>query len=508
MKYKRCIILLADGSKFDVFKELLDQGSLPNIKQHIVEPGTFTKAVSAFPSTTGPAHIPFLTGCLPATCNIPGIRWFDRHKYATEGHGSIFSLGAHGRYRSYVGLETFRINTDMRSDIYNVFELLPRSYCIFNSINRGVGSRNLTRIMRIWYWYYGHLTDRWRFVDESAVRKSLRLFDRDFEFLFVVMPAIDEFAHLAHPRHEATLQQYEALDGHVGRLVEKLKKTGKWNDTLFWIVSDHGLSATHTHFCINTFLEKRGIETFYFPIVFKKKFDAVNMMSGNGMTHLYFKKGSVIASPGGAKQSPACTCAGWSEPSTLEDIEDMHPGLLDELLNEEAVDILAGRDRDGYIVARSKRGKARLKLHGDEIEYHVDGTDPFGYESNVAQDFSPAKCVAQTFRSANIGRSKDLRYTIDTDYPDAPYQLAHIFHSPRCGDVILSAKPGFDLRLKYEDPEHKSSHGSLHREHMIVPLLCNAPLGGRIGRTVDVFPTYLKLMGHSVLENIDGESLI
>ncbi len=461
MQYKRCIILLADGSRFDVFKELLDQGRLPNIKQHIVDPGTFTKAVSVFPSTTGPAHIPFLTGCLPATCNIPGIRWFDRHKYAAEGHGSIFTLGAHGRYRSYVGLETFRINSDMRSDVYNVFELLPKSFCIFNSINRGVGKRNLTRIMRIWYWYYGHLTDRWRFVDESAVRKSLRLFDRDFEFLFVVLPAIDEFAHLAHPRAEATLRQYEALDGHVGRLVEKLKKIGKWDGTLFWIVSDHGLSATHTHFCVNTFLKKRGIETFYYPMIFKKRFDAVNMMSGNGMTHLYFKRRE-----------------GWGEPATLTDINDMYPGLLDELMNEEAVDILAGRDRDGYVVARSKRGKARLKLHGDEIEYHVDGADPFGY-----------------------GR-------IDTDYLDAPYQLAHIFHSPRCGDVVLSAKPGFDLRLKYEDPEHKSSHGSLHREHMIVPLLCNAPLGGRIGRTVDVFPTYLKMMGHAVPEGIDGESMI
>ncbi len=488
MKYKRCIILLADGSKPDVFRDLLARGELPSIKEHLVDNGSFKTAVSVFPSTTGPAHIPYLTGCLPATCNIPGIRWFDKKKYARYGHGSIFSMGTHGRYRSYVGPETFLINSDMRNDIYTSFEILPKSYSIFNSINRGVGNRNLTKIMRIWYWYYGHLTDRWRFVDDAALKKTVKAVDKGLDFLFTVIPGIDEYSHLASPTHEYAIGQYRALDSGVGELVKKLKKKGQWEDTMLWIVSDHGLSETHSHFCVNTFLESRGIKTFYFPLTYRKGCVAANMVSGNGMTNLYFKK-RVIAS--GAKQSPE-SIGDWSEPATLEDINEMYPRLLSELLAEPAVDVLAVKDRAGNLVAMTRRGVAKIKMEDGMIDYNVEGNDPFGYTFGSKQ-FSSDACLSLTF---------------DSDYPDASYQLAHIFSSPRCGDVIVSATPGFDLRVKYENPEHRSSHGSLHRKHMHVPIISNIRLPDGPIRTIDIFPTYLKLMGHDVPGNIDGKALL
>jgi hypothetical protein len=43
---------------------------------------------------------------------------------------------------------------------------------------------------------------------------------------------------------------------------------------------------------------------------------------------------------------------------------------------------------------------------------------------------------------------------------------------------------------------------------MMVPLLCNVELPERPMRTVDVFPAYLKLLGRSVPENIDGRCMI
>ena len=70
---------------------------------------------------------------------MPGIRWFDKHRYAT----TRFSLD---RYRSYVGLETNRINTDCKRDLVTMFDLFPRSYNIMNSVCRGVKkSHDLTR---------------------------------------------------------------------------------------------------------------------------------------------------------------------------------------------------------------------------------------------------------------------------------------------------------------------------------------------------------------------------
>lgn len=284
----------------------------------------------------------------------------------------------------------------------------------------------------------------------------MKVIEKDFDFLFVVLPGIDEYSHLASPVHEYADGQYLYLDKIIGDMALKLDSKGKLEDTLVWIVSDHGLSSTHTHFCVNSFLESRGIKTFYFPLIYRKGCAAASMVSGNGMAHIYFK----------GKE-------GWGDISTLEDVEKMHPGLLKELVSEQAVDILAVRTQDGRIAVTSKRGKAFITINGGKIKYEVDGNDPLG-----------------------------------SDYPDAQYQLAHIFSSPRSGDVIISASLGFDLRVKYEDPEHKASHGSLHKEHMLVPLLCNVKLPSKPIRTIDIFPTYLKLMGHQIPQNIDGEPIV
>ncbi len=46
---KRFIVLLADGSRYDVFRELLDAGRLPNLSEIFLSEGTFAKAASVFP---------------------------------------------------------------------------------------------------------------------------------------------------------------------------------------------------------------------------------------------------------------------------------------------------------------------------------------------------------------------------------------------------------------------------------------------------------------------------
>lgn len=466
--YKRVIILLADGARPDVMRELIEAGDLPSIKSCLVDPGSFLTAVTAFPSTTGPAYMPFLTGCLPATCNVPGIRWMDKVKFAKSSWHS-------GRHRSYVGLETYLIGHDMRRELPTIFELLENSYNIFNSVNKGVSFRcNRTRISRIWYWYYAHLTDHWNFVDTSAIDKFGKLLSKPFELIFMVLPGIDEYSHIANYKDPEAIAAYKKVDKAVALAHSELSKRGLWNDTLLWLVSDHGLSETHTHFCINTFLEKRNIRTLYYPKIFKKRCVAANMMSGNGMSHLYFRHDH-----------------GWQYPMYAFDIDKKYPKLMDDLLSEPAIDVIASRLDTRTIDVRTKRGRARLKLEGESIEYEIQGSDPFGF----------------TGMKPRLTSDESLELTKNSNYPDVLYQLAHIFTSPRCGDVVVSATNGFDLRDEHEVPEHKGSHGSLSKEHMHVPLLCNAKLDTEYCRTVDVFPTTLQLLGHPIPANVDGKNL-
>ena len=80
-------------------------------------------------------------------------------------------------------------------------------------------------------------------------------------------------------------------------------------------------------------------------------------------------------------------------------------------------------------------------------------------------------------------------------WPDAAFALTSIFASPRAGDLLVSAQPGYDLRGGREWPEHHASHGALRREHTLVPLWSSAPLPDGHLRTLDVFAYALRLTG-------------
>ncbi|MBI4126650.1 MAG: alkaline phosphatase family protein [Deltaproteobacteria bacterium] len=465
---KRVVVLLADGARADVMGERLQSGKLPNIAQWMVEPGSFREAVTVFPSTTGPAYLPFLTGASPGPCNLPGIRWLDKDRFA-EGK----RLAGH---RSYVGFESLLMGSDLAPHIQSIFDCVPESAAIFSSLAPRAGRRNRTQFTKIWYWYYAHLTDRWNYVDEVALQKTLReLRKGTTRFVFTVFPGVDEYSHLAHPHHASTFRQYDVLDQAVGEIASDLTRRGEWATTDLWIVSDHGLSQTHEHFCLNRFLECHDLPPFFYPDIFRRKGKlAATMVSGNAMGHLYFRNGH-----------------GWRGWTTRTALEHLKPGFLADLVQQPAVDIVAVRNDHGGIDILSRRGEARLDGTPGTLRYACAGSDPFGYEK-LPPSFS---------------RDDSLRLTFQSQYPDAPYQLAQLFLSSRTGDVVVSATPGFDLRLGYEYPEHRGSHGSLDRSHMMTPLVCNRKLVDSPCRTVDVFPSVLASLGVPVPNHVEGRPI-
>ncbi len=469
MTYKRCIVLLADGARPDVFRELCDEGKLPHCEQLFLKQGSFSKATSVFPTTTGPAYLPFLTGCYPGTCNVPGIRWFDKKAYGL-GKPKL------KRFRSYVGLESFLMNHDIEISTPTLFEIFQNPVNIFSAINRGTPSKaNKTKYSRIWYWYYAHLTDRWNVPDEAALQKLLKALDDETDFAFVVFPGVDEFSHFSHPRHPKALGAYETIDRAIGQIVQKLEKRGWLEETLIFVVSDHGLSKTEQHFGVASFLEARGIKTFYYPKILKWNFDAASMVSGNGMTHLYFRDSR-----------------GWVGRTPFHQLEEMRGSLLRDLLEQEGVDLIAGQEEDGSLIAVSRRGRALIQNQNGKIHYQIlAGADPFGYPAlpKIMED------------------RESLKLTFHTEYPDALAQLLQLFRSPRTGDWVLSASKGWDFRKRFEHPEHRSSHGGLIKEHMLIPFFSNVPLPAEPMRSCDLYPTILKLTGRPIPLGIDGISL-
>jgi hypothetical protein len=85
-------------------------------------------------------------------------------------------------------------------------------------------------------------------------------------------------------------------------------------------------------------------------------------------------------------------------------------------------------------------------------------------------------------------------------------QIAELAGAKRSGDIILSSAADWDFRLRYEPMNHVSSHGSLRREHMMVPLLMNHAPARTPRRTTDLFPSTLAALGLPVPAGLDGES--
>jgi hypothetical protein len=98
--------------------------------------------------------------------------------------------------------------------------------------------------------------------------------------------------------------------------------------------------------------------------------------------------------------------------------------------------------------------------------------------------------------------------TLESDYPDGVVQIAHLAASARSGDIILSASRDWDFRARYEPIPHVSSHGALHRDHMLVPLLMNRRASRTPLRTIDTMPSALSALGIDIPPGLAGKSFV
>lgn len=336
--FKRALFLLIDGARDDVMVRLIESGELPNLKRFVLDPGSYRTAISVFPSTTGPAHLPFLTGCTPGSCNVPGIRWFDRSKPYRFSHFS--------QCRSYVGPGSLYLDTDVGEEIPAIFQFFERPAAVFSVLNRGVRSRRRRAVMDKWRaWLYGHYTGNWQAVDAAAWRYAHQAVERESDFLFVLLPAVDELTHLSHPFSDPVIEAYREIDRSFGRFVNQLARRGILDDTLFVVSSDHGLTATHTHFELFDFLDRQGHGTLYYPKILRNNVSAVSMISGNAMPNVYLRKGKDWR-------------AGSPFDAASED-QTAVGNLISACLTEEAIDLVIERRGGGSIRVHGRQGSQK-----------------------------------------------------------------------------------------------------------------------------------------------------
>jgi hypothetical protein len=194
--------------------------------------------------------------------------------------------------------------------------------------------------------------------------------------------------------------------------------------------------------------------------------DVMSLVSGTSMAHLYARGKS-----------------DWSGNSFFEDLEN--DGLVDALQNGGGVDLMAGRSREGGIVVLGENNRVHIREDIDgRITYIAKDGDPFGL-SNVQQVMDAEAA---------------LSVTADSRYPDGILQMLQLFRSRRAGDLVLSAAEGASF-----SQGDGVTHGSLHRDHIMVPFMSSVPIGTQLLRSVDVFALILEVLGIEPAHALDGQ---
>ncbi len=463
---RRAALLLVDGARNDVFESLAEAGELPHIERHLLGPGGVTPATTVFPSTTGVAYLPFLTGCYPGTCDIPGIRWLDAARYG----GDWWRNRDH--VRNYCGYQGEKLNTDLPDGMRTVFDLVPDSLALCSPITRGLrDGRERVSFGRKFWGSLAHYTAGYGPLDRAVGQALCRLAPQRPRFVFAVFPGVDGVTHLHDPWHPAVWEMYRQIDGIVGAYADA---GGFDGDHLTLLVSDHGLERVRRHTDISLALEAIGLPTLRHPILWRKDPEVAVMVSGNASAQVYFKPRVLRERRFSVAEVEAGALAG------------VPPTVIDYLAGLPGVAMVVGTDDSGLTLI-SRLGRATLsETDCGRIAYRPDTADVLSL--GAAGEYSDREW---------------LERTLETPYPDAPVQLLQLFRSSRTGDLVVIADVGSDLRVEWEFPEHRSGHGSLIAAHMRCLVVSNAPLAGPV-RTVDLFPLVLDYLGVPVPDGIDG----
>ncbi|MGH7703312.1 MAG: alkaline phosphatase family protein [Gemmatimonadales bacterium] len=466
---KRVLLLLVDGLRPDLAESMLAAGELPELEA-MTRNGGVARAITAFPSTTSVAYLPFLTGCTPGRCNVPSIRWLDRSTYRGRWWRDRNAI------RSYCGYQAVHLDRDIAPEAPSIFELVPDSVGIFTPVARGLTpARDPSRFERKFWGSVTHYTLHHQPSDNAAARHLLSALEGPWRFIFAQFPAVDGYSHQTGPSAAPVRGALRRFDQTMGRVRQRLEQRGELDDTLILMVSDHGSASVHTHLDLPDWFRAHGVPTLSHPIVWEPAPRAAVMVAGNASAMVYAQPNSPRAHRWPLDRLRA--------PESFGTDRD----LVEALIKEDAVALVAGESGDGGVRVASKDGEADLTRVGSALRYAPRSGDPL------------------SLGGARTATHRDwLHETWDGPFPDAPYQLLDQFRASRTGDLLAIANEGYDFRRRYEMPEHKSGHGSLIRAHMQVPLWSSQPVPAAPLRTIDLLPAMLDWLGEPVPEGIDG----
>ena len=480
---KPVLLLVLDGIRPDVLRSAIEAGEAPNLGALAERGEAVWDAVSVFPSITPAATAAIATGEAPAKSGIVGHAWYDERERRVVVYGAMTeTVMATGPIKVFHN-NVWRMNRDdLRAA--TLFETLhDRGFdgaCVNFPVRRGPHTHPV-RLKSVENYrkngrylgpsvegpkeyfmgdlFYsretgfngrgasGGLRRSVGINDEYAARVgAMFVHEKAAPFNLVYFFKGDSIAH--HHGLAAQREWLKTADGYVGRIfaagggVDRLLE-----DYAVLALSDHGhapLLPGRRHVDLRRILNLKvssGIKA-----RFGRNTDAV--VVPNGRSALVYLQGGI-----GRR------------------------GVAEGLIGRRGVDLAMWSEGEWARVA-SDRGTLRFRPGNGPA-------DPFGRTWEL--DGDP--------RTLDMDVSNgDLSYG---DYPDALERSWGCLGTPRCGDVVLSATPGYTFGELSGGYHKRSDHGSLHAEDSNVFMLAGGFSQGEAvpRRITDVAPMLLSHFG-------------
>lgn len=440
------VILVADGLRPDVLDAAVRAGHVPELAALRNESGLHV-VTTVFPSVTGVAYVPMLTGEHPAQSGIPGLRWYDRSRQLP---------GLLGYSRSYVGTQLRRINDDLSPHARTAFQLVNGKALGFASmITRGLPrvaqlDRGAGYSARVIHAHVAGDAARWSALEATMAERLVERVRRERpRFVFAAFTAGDKATHAGGDSTAIALQSLKLVDHVAASIRRDAERDGRWASTHLCVVSDHGHSPVAEHLDIARAMRESGIRVRSHPWTMPDRSEVAVMVSGNSMAHVYLDLNSRKRRPYSSGE--------WDS-------------RISDILSHPAIDLVATMASRETVMVQKGSSKAEITITPRGITYRPTNGNPLD-----AEPFEEEREESVQER------------TLSTGYPDSVRQLARLVLAERSGDIVISASPGWDLRQDYEPIDHVSSHGALHASHMWVPLISNRRFANAPRQTADLY---------------------
>lgn len=486
-KNKKVLYIIIDSFHPRALEHCRQQGKLPALS-FLIENGSLdTHCVSNFPTMTPACTCTLSTGAPPSLHGIPGIVWYHRGerrivnynaKWSTVLKGGLLQaaqdlvfnlnhkqlswevqtiyedLETKGLYTAAVNPFFYRGNTEYPAHIPFIVKLLtlfeledmkifgPKGFCL-GQVYQPPGALRQT-VGDIRYWRKFGLNDKFSI---RAVEWFLQQEQRP-DLLTVYFPDTDNVAHSRNA---------DCCDPCLTRLDKKIAEIldcfPNWQRALeeytIVVVGDHAQST----------LEKGKKAIIKLP-------------------HLLAAYSQAKIGDENIEEKDIAICS--NERMAYIYILRYRPGMRRNmvkcLLQESQVDQVLWKEEPWYH-AEAGKGKLSFRKGGNT-------RDDYGNQWEVTGDASILDITVE---------GEQIRYGL---YPNALERISHCLDNPNAGELVVTAKPGYILHGEGTPGRPgKGSHGSLHQEDSLVPLIISGT-AQKIDkpRIVDIVPFIKSLL--------------